>query len=34
MRVTYPVAFAHDVFLLANASDHRVPLVQLWEQAR
>jgi hypothetical protein len=29
MRVTCPVAVAHDVFLLANANDRRVPLVQL-----
>jgi hypothetical protein len=34
IRVTRRVAFAHDVFLRAVASDHRVPVVQLWEQAR
>jgi len=34
MRVTSPVAFAQDVLLLAGANDHRVPLAQLWEQAR
>ncbi|HMI13888.1 MAG TPA: hypothetical protein VK567_20330 [Bradyrhizobium sp.] len=34
IRMTCPVAFAHDVFLRAVASDHRVPVVQLWEQAR
>jgi len=29
IRVTCPVAFAHDVFLRAGANDRRVPVVQL-----
>jgi hypothetical protein len=29
-----PIAFAHDVSLLAGVNDRRVPVVQLREQAR
>jgi hypothetical protein len=29
MRVACPVAFAHNIFRLAGADNHRVPLVQL-----